>query len=206
MVPHERRLSERKSCPTGPDFATYFKRVATAFQRCKNQQKWCSYGRDRISTPQVDLIETTLAKTEPAIAAHYETQLVDVDADYAKLGSGLRKKLAETTDAVLAVSGRDAPAGDNFLLQRALALRNPYVDVLNLLQAELLKRERPRGESGLAKILRGMFGHTRPLRLRASSSPHRQAPERQDGAAGARVGRRGHRRRAPGARAARFGL
>merc|ERR1712097_71189 len=47
-----------------------------------------------------------------------------------------------TTEAVLRVSGRNEPADDNIILQRALRLRNPYVDVLNLLQAELLQRKR----------------------------------------------------------------
>ena len=38
-----------EALPVGPDFATYFKRTAPAFRRCKNQQKRCSYGRDRIA-------------------------------------------------------------------------------------------------------------------------------------------------------------
>ena len=33
----------------GADFATYFKRGAFAFQRCKNQQKWRSYDRDPVA-------------------------------------------------------------------------------------------------------------------------------------------------------------
>jgi len=91
----------------------------------------------------VDLIETTLAKTEPAVAAHYERLLVDpADENLALLGADLRARLAATTEAVLRVSGRAAPADDNVILQRALRLRNPYVDVLNLLQAELLQRKR----------------------------------------------------------------
>ena len=89
----------------------------------------------------VDLIETTLAKTEPGIAAHYEKLLVD-DASLDALGSDLRERLKSTTEAVLRVSGRNEPADDNIILQRALRLRNPYVDVLNLLQAELLQRKR----------------------------------------------------------------
>ena len=35
--------------PVGPDFGIYFKRMAPAFQRCNNQQKRCSYGRDRVA-------------------------------------------------------------------------------------------------------------------------------------------------------------
>ena len=65
----------------------------------------------------VDLIETTLAKTEPGIAAHYEKLLVD-DANLDALGSDLRESLKSTTEAVLRVSGRNDPADDNIILQR----------------------------------------------------------------------------------------
>ena len=91
----------------------------------------------------IDLIETLLAKTEPSIAKHYEDVLLkDAPQDLLALGAALRDKLDKTSKAVLRVSGRDAPAGDNHLLQRALRLRNPYVDVLNVLQVEVLRRQR----------------------------------------------------------------
>ena len=89
----------------------------------------------------VDLIESLLARTEPHIAKLYDDALV-TDPDLASLGDDLRDRLQTTVSAVLAVTKRDAPASDNFLLQRALTLRNPYVDVLNVIQVEALKRHR----------------------------------------------------------------
>jgi len=89
----------------------------------------------------IDLIETLLARTEPLIAEAYDRRLV-ADPEAARLGDALRAKLDATVAALLAVSGRDAPAQDHKLLMRALNLRNPYVDVLNLIQIEALQRRR----------------------------------------------------------------
>ncbi|KAH8060051.1 phosphoenolpyruvate carboxylase [Aureococcus anophagefferens] len=99
----------------------------------------------------VDLIETLLAKLEPEIAKHYDAVLVGGgEPRLAALGERLRGALANTTDEVLAVSGRGAPAEGNELLMRALKLRNPYVDVLNVLQVECLRRIRA-ADDGEAK-------------------------------------------------------
>jgi len=89
----------------------------------------------------VDLWETLLARTEPLIAATYDKRLV-TDPTALALGADLRAKLDKTTKGLLAVTKRDKPAQDNKLLMRALALRNPYVDVLNMIQIEALARRR----------------------------------------------------------------
>ncbi|KAH8094969.1 phosphoenolpyruvate carboxylase [Aureococcus anophagefferens] len=88
---------------------------------------------------------------EPEIAKHYDAVLVGGgEPRLAALGDRLRGALANTTDEVLAVSGRGAPAEGNELLMRALKLRNPYVDVLNVLQVECLRRIRA-ADDGEAK-------------------------------------------------------
>lgn len=89
----------------------------------------------------VDLIESLLARTEPLIAASYDHRLV-TNPDALQLGQNLRGKLDKTITALLAVTGRPSPAADNKLLMRALKLRNPYVDVLNIIQIEALARRR----------------------------------------------------------------
>ena len=96
----------------------------------------------------IDLIEMLLSKSETAISAHYEAALVGARGDgpetdeLVALGEAIRDDLARTERAVLAVSGSAAVAANNHLLQRSLRLRNPYVDVLNVLQAEALCRLR----------------------------------------------------------------
>jgi len=89
----------------------------------------------------IDLVEMVLAKSEPAIAAHYESQLVYEDK--AKdLGKELRSLHLGVESAILNLTEHDVLSENNAILRRLLAVRNPYVDCLNALQAETLKRIR----------------------------------------------------------------
>jgi phosphoenolpyruvate carboxylase len=88
----------------------------------------------------VDLIEMALAKADPAIAAHYDRQLVP--ADLQDLGSALRARLQQAIAAVLDITGHPRLLDGNAVLQRSIDVRNPYVDPINILQVELLRRLR----------------------------------------------------------------
>lgn len=89
----------------------------------------------------VDLLEMILVKSDSIIAQNYDLQLVE-DNESRKLGQELREKLVKTAESVLAVSGNTALQSQNELLLRSLAVRNPYIDPLNVIQAEVLKRLR----------------------------------------------------------------
>jgi phosphoenolpyruvate carboxylase len=89
----------------------------------------------------VDLVEMVLAKSEPAIAKHYDDMLVD-DESAKELGEEVREIHLATEQAILGVTGHTTLGENNKILQRALLVRNPYVDCLNILQAETLKRIR----------------------------------------------------------------
>jgi phosphoenolpyruvate carboxylase len=88
----------------------------------------------------LDLIEMVLAKADARIAAQYDRQLVP--AVLQPLGDDLRARLASTSAHVLSVTGRDRLLADNVVLQRSIDVRNPYVDPINLVQVELLRRLR----------------------------------------------------------------
>jgi phosphoenolpyruvate carboxylase len=88
----------------------------------------------------LDLIEMVLAKADARIAAHYERQLVP--SELAGFGADLRRRLGETAQHVLAVTGRESLLAENPVLRRSIAVRNPYVDPINLVQVELLQRLR----------------------------------------------------------------
>ena len=93
----------------------------------------------------LDLIEMVLAKTDCRVAEHYDQQLVP--ADLRPLGAKLRTRLADTVAHVLAVTGRQGLLADNQVLRRSIDVRNPYVDPINLVQVELLRRLRRKGTS-----------------------------------------------------------
>ena len=91
----------------------------------------------------LDLIEMVLAKAEGRIAAHYEAVLVPHDLQ--ALGADLRRRLPDTSASVLRVAGRKELLDDNPVLRRSIDVRNPYVDPINLVQVELLRRLRQSG-------------------------------------------------------------
>ncbi len=51
-------------------------------------------------------------------------------------------------EAILAITGQDRLLGDSPVIQKSIALRNPYTDVLNLVQVELLRRARGEEAAG----------------------------------------------------------
>jgi phosphoenolpyruvate carboxylase len=90
----------------------------------------------------IDLIAMGLAKADAGIAEHYDRHLVP--AEYRDLGEALRQRLREGIRAVLQITGHKDLLDDNPVLRRSIDVRNPYVDPINLLQVELLRRLRSR--------------------------------------------------------------
>jgi phosphoenolpyruvate carboxylase len=95
----------------------------------------------------IDLIEMVLAKADPRIAAEYDRRLVEPALQ--PIGEQLRARLEQAIAVVLATSGHRRLVEDNTVLRRSINVRNPYVDPINLVQIELLRRMRaPDGTSG----------------------------------------------------------
>lgn len=89
----------------------------------------------------IDLVEMVLAKSEPEIAKHYEDILVQ-DPLAKELGAEVRAQHLETEKMVLDLTQHGKLGDNNHLLMRQLQVRNRYVDCLNVLQAETLRRLR----------------------------------------------------------------
>ncbi len=88
----------------------------------------------------LDLTAMALAKADAGIAEYYDRQLVP--AELQALGDALRGRLARAIVAVLSITGHSRLLEDNPVLSRSIDVRNPYVDPINLLQVELLRRVR----------------------------------------------------------------
>ena len=98
----------------------------------------------------LDLIEMVLAKAAPRIAAHYELRLVP--ERLVPIGAELRERFSRSVTTLLSVAARDTLLADNPVLRRSIAVRNPYVDPINLVQVELLGRLRAgKGDDGLLR-------------------------------------------------------
>ena len=92
----------------------------------------------------IDLMEMALAKADAGIAAHYDRYLVGPDLH--DLGRELRARLIRAANAVLEITGHTRLLEENAVLRRSIDVRNPYVDPINLIQVELLRRLRQLGQ------------------------------------------------------------
>ena len=96
----------------------------------------------------ISLISMLISKTDFSITKNYDDLLVD--PSLMSLGTEVRQKLVETRQAVIDVSGATDISGPHIQLMRASStIRNPYVDSINLVQAEILKvlRSMPEDDS-----------------------------------------------------------
>ena len=86
-------------------------------------------------------MEMVLAKSDMGIAARYATLVEDHELSRATFGQ-IRDGWHRTHDALLSVTGQSRLLEANPALDASIRLRTPYIEPLNLLQIELLKRHR----------------------------------------------------------------
>jgi phosphoenolpyruvate carboxylase len=101
----------------------------------------------------VDNLEMVLSKSDMAIAAHYAT-LVEDQAQGEALFGRIRDMWSVTQDCLLTITGQTRLLEKHPTLDASIRLRLPYIEPLNLLQVELLKRHRA-GESD-ARVREGI--------------------------------------------------
>lgn len=88
----------------------------------------------------LDLIEMVLAKADASISEVYENRLCP--GKFSAMGTRFRNKLGTTIALVLSIAGHKELLEHNPVLQTGIYVRNPYVNILNILQIELLERFR----------------------------------------------------------------
>ncbi|EMS56511.1 Phosphoenolpyruvate carboxylase 4 [Triticum urartu] len=89
----------------------------------------------------LDLIEMVVAKADAPMAKHYDDVLV-LSPERRALGEELRRELARAGSCVLAVSGHTKLSANNRSLRRLIESRLPYLNPMNMLQVEVLRRLR----------------------------------------------------------------
>lgn len=99
----------------------------------------------------IDMLEMVLAKSDVRLTEYYESRLVSDELKV--LGSSLRSRLVTAVEMVLKIRQRDALLVDNPVIQQSIAVRNPYIDPLHYLQAELLYRDRNQPDQRLEQAL-----------------------------------------------------
>jgi phosphoenolpyruvate carboxylase len=99
----------------------------------------------------IGLIEMVLAKADGRIAAEYDRRLVP--AELQEIGIDLRRRLERAIRGVLDVSGHAELLESTPVIRRSIDVRNPYVDPLNLVQIELLRRLRQKPNARTRRAL-----------------------------------------------------
>jgi phosphoenolpyruvate carboxylase len=102
----------------------------------------------------LDNMEQVLAKSDMAVAAHYAALVEDAELRDAIFGR-IRDGWQATHDGLLTVTRQTRLLEKHPALDTSIRLRLPYIEPLNLLQVELLKRHR-RGEDD-ARIGEGIL-------------------------------------------------
>jgi phosphoenolpyruvate carboxylase len=90
----------------------------------------------------IDDVEASLARVDLDIAAAYDEL---APASQKRFAAIVREEFALVCEQVLAIKRTAALVERDPTLQRAIELRNPYVDPINLLQVDLLRRWRETG-------------------------------------------------------------
>jgi phosphoenolpyruvate carboxylase len=89
----------------------------------------------------VDNLEMVLSKSDLSVAARYLTLVKDVRQGELLFGR-IRDMWSATQDCVLAVTNQTRLLEKHPILDQSIRLRLPYIEPLNLLQVELLRRHR----------------------------------------------------------------
>jgi len=104
---------------------------------------------------RLSMLEMVFAKADVGLSAHYDDCLVPEELQ--GIGSQLRQQLVHDSETVLALNGVKTPLQESPWIRQSIQLRNIYTDPLNVLQAELLQRQRNAGQPLLEQAIMVTF-------------------------------------------------
>jgi phosphoenolpyruvate carboxylase len=123
-------------------FINAFYGVGTAYAALNDEQR-AMLGEMFKSWPffrsVISNAELALAKTDPTIARYYAT-LAGSSAQMQSIWDRFSAERDRAMQAVLAIAGQTTLLESIPWLQRGVAVRDPYLDALNLIQVELMRR------------------------------------------------------------------
>jgi phosphoenolpyruvate carboxylase len=111
----------------------------------------------------VDNLEMTLAKSSLEVAREY-LGLVPESLDPDRFFDPIAAEHERTVAAVLEIVGEERLLDRSPVVRRSIGIRNPYVDPMNAIQVELLRRHRAGDESAALPLGRSIAGIAAALR------------------------------------------
>jgi phosphoenolpyruvate carboxylase len=101
----------------------------------------------------IDNAELALTKCDEIIALEYAKLVPDKEIG-SYFGPRIAEEMGRTRTAILAMTERPSLMADSAWLRRSVEIRKPFIDVLNHIQIELLKRKDSENEELLQRSLR----------------------------------------------------
>ena len=105
----------------------------------------------------------TLAKSSLEVAREY-LELVPEELEPERFFGAIAAEHERTVAAVLAIVGEERLLERSPVVRRSIGIRNPYVDPMNAIQVELLRRYRAGDESARLPLGRSIAGIAAALR------------------------------------------
>jgi phosphoenolpyruvate carboxylase len=100
---------------------------------------------------RLSMLEMVFAKADSGLSAYYDQKLVS--PQYRDIGRRLRTQLADDTAVVLELLGQEELLQHQSWPRESIHLRNVYTDPLNVLQAELLERNRKQQDETIEQAI-----------------------------------------------------
>lgn len=129
----------RHNIPGWYGIGTTFQGFITDEKRLGLLQKW--YKEWPFFKVIVDNAQREMARAHFVTAGHYNKL-----AGESSIPKMIESEYAKAKEAILKITGQDELLDMNPVIQKSIRLRNPYTDVLNLIQAELMMRWRAQGD------------------------------------------------------------
>jgi phosphoenolpyruvate carboxylase len=111
----------------------------------------------------VDNLEMTLAKSSLEVAREY-LELVPAELEPERHWSEIAAEHERTVSTVLAIVGEERLLERHPVVRRSIGIRNPYVDPMNAIQVELLRRFRAGDDDARLPLMRSIAGIAAALR------------------------------------------
>ena len=135
---------------TGEAFATRLAEPGGLEVLQEMREQWPFFGT------YLDMLEMLLAKADVELAAYYEHRLVD-EPSLEALGNRLRERFGKLNEELLKILDQQELLEKTPLIRQAIEVRNPYIDPLHGLQAELLQRNRDADGAISAELSRALM-------------------------------------------------
>jgi len=109
------------------------------------------YQRWPFFTSTIDMLEMVMAKSDRKLSAYYDERLVSQELGI--LGSNLRDRLGRMVAVINDIKAQQGLLEAHSVIRQSIDVRNPYIDPLHFLQAELLHRDRNQPDQRLEQAL-----------------------------------------------------